>query len=51
MSRGTRQRNFRCEDTLWEEAKAAASERDENLSDIIRAALWRYIENHTKEQQ
>lgn len=49
MSRGTRQRNFRCEDELWEEAKEAADERGDNLSDIIRQALTTYIKESGKQ--
>jgi Mn-dependent DtxR family transcriptional regulator len=49
MSKGTIHRTVRIEDGLWEEAKAAASERGENLSDVIRQALWEYVNNHTKE--
>ena len=51
MSKGTKHRTVRIEDGLWEEAKAAASERGDNLSEVIRATLWQYVENHTKEQQ
>ena len=51
MSRGTKQRNFRAEDELWDKAQEVAKERGDNLSDVIRAALWQYIENYTKEQQ
>ena len=43
-SRGTVHRTFRCEDDIWLPAKAAAEERGENLSDVIREALRRYIE-------
>ena len=28
---------------LWDEAKAKADEREENISDVIRAALERYV--------
>jgi hypothetical protein len=51
MSRGTRQRNFRCEDELWDKAKEAAVERDDNLSDILRQALINYINEGTKNDQ
>lgn len=43
MSRGTRQRSVRVEDELWTAAKDVADENDDNLSDIIRAALKDYI--------
>jgi predicted HicB family RNase H-like nuclease len=39
----TPRRTVRIEDGLWEEAKAAASERGESLSDVIRAALFDYV--------
>lgn len=41
---GTRLRNVRVPDELWEAAKAVAEERGESLSDIIRAALASYVE-------
>ena len=49
MSKGTKVRTVRIDDGLWEEAKAAASERGESLSEVIRQALWQYVENHVKE--
>jgi hypothetical protein len=48
MSRGTRQRNFRCEDELWDKAKEAAAERGDKLSDMLRQALANYISEGTK---
>jgi hypothetical protein len=51
MSRGTRQRNFRCEDELWDQAKEVAEERGENLSDILRQALSNYINEGGKDDQ
>lgn len=42
MSRGTKQRGFRCENELWDEATAAAEERGDNLSEILRQALRDY---------
>lgn len=44
MSRGTANRNVRVEDELWEEAKAVAKLKGETLSDVIRRALRKYIE-------
>lgn len=35
--------SFRCPDPLWEAAKAKAAEREENLSDVLRSALERYV--------
>ena len=47
MSKGTTRRAVRIDDGLWEEAQAAASERGESLSDVIRAALHDYVTAHT----
>jgi antitoxin component of RelBE/YafQ-DinJ toxin-antitoxin module len=47
VSKGTTHRSIRIDDGLWEEAKAATSENGDNISDIIRQALWQYIEDHT----
>ena len=46
MPRGTTLRNVRVADPLWQAAQAAAESRDENLSDVIRAALERYVKRH-----
>lgn len=35
-------RSIRVPRLLWEEAKAKADEREENLSDVLREALERY---------
>jgi hypothetical protein len=43
MSRGTKQRGFRCEDELWDRAKEVADKRGDKLSDILRQALIDYI--------
>ena len=51
MSRGTKQRGFRCEDELWDKAKEAAGQRGEHLSDIIRKALEQYVKDNQEEQQ
>jgi Arc/MetJ-type ribon-helix-helix transcriptional regulator len=45
VSRGTTHRTVRIEDGLWEAAKAVATERGENLSDVIREALRTYAES------
>jgi antitoxin component of RelBE/YafQ-DinJ toxin-antitoxin module len=49
VSSGTPIRTVRVDDGLWEEAQAAASERGENLSDVIREALRQYVSNHVNE--
>jgi hypothetical protein len=36
-------RSFRVPAKLWEAAKTAADEREENISDVIREALERYV--------
>lgn len=36
-------RSFKCEDELWDAAKAKAEERNEVLSEEIRAFLKRYV--------
>lgn len=46
MPRGTRLRNVRVEDDLWQRAKDAADKRNESLSEVIRAALERYVKRH-----
>lgn len=43
MSKGTRHRNIRIPDDLWQQALTLARSRGEHLSDIIRAALTDYI--------
>jgi hypothetical protein len=36
-------RSLRVPEKLWDAAKAKADERDENVSDVIRDALERYV--------
>lgn len=36
-------RSLRVPEQLWEQAKAKADERQENISDVIREALERYV--------
>lgn len=36
-------RSLRVPEKLWEQAKAKADERQENISDVIREALERYV--------
>lgn len=50
MSRGTKQRNFRAEDELWDKAKEVADRRGDNLSDILRQALETYVKDNQEEQ-
>lgn len=45
MSRGTKQRAFRCENELWDNAIGSAGERGDNLSEILRQALRQYVED------
>jgi predicted transcriptional regulator len=40
-------RAIRVPDDLWTAAAEIAEERDENLSEIVRAALTRYVKRHT----
>jgi hypothetical protein len=40
---GTPRRTIRVPDGLWEAAQAKAGERGDNLSDVIRRALERYV--------
>lgn len=35
---------FRCEDELWQDAKAAAAVRKETLADVLRRALRDYVD-------
>jgi len=44
MSRGTTHRTVRIEDELWAAARQVATERGENLSEVIRRALVEYVE-------
>lgn len=46
MPPGTRLRNVRVADDLWERAKVVAERREESLSDVMRAALERYVKRH-----
>lgn len=40
---GTPRRTIRVPDALWDAASAKAEARGENLSEVIRAALERYV--------
>lgn len=45
----TPQRTIRVSDELWQAAKEAAEERNENLTEVLVEALARYAEEHRKE--
>lgn len=47
MPRGTTLRNVRVADPLWSAALSIARARGESLSDVIRAALERYVKRHS----
>lgn len=42
-------RSVKVPDALWNAAKAVAAARDETLSEVIRAALDRYVKRHGKD--
>ena len=44
MSKGTQVHAVRVPPELWERARAAASKRGEAVSDVIRRALWEYVD-------
>ena len=44
MSKGTKVRTLRVEDELWVPAQEKAKKNNENLSDIMREALRKYLE-------
>lgn len=46
MAGKTPLRNVRISDPLWLRAKEIADAREESLSDVIRAALERYVKRH-----
>lgn len=46
MSRGTTLRNVRVADGLWQRVRTVAESRGESVSDVIRAALERYVKRH-----
>lgn len=46
MPRGTTLRNVRVADDLWQRARAVAQVRGESLSDVLRAALERYVKRY-----
>jgi hypothetical protein len=49
MSRGTTLRNIRVDDTLWSAARAAATERGEDVSVVVRRALTAYVSRDTSD--
>lgn len=46
MGEHTPIRNVRVPDEVWLRAKAVAAARGESLSDVLRAALERYVKRH-----
>jgi hypothetical protein len=44
-------RGFRIPDDLWRRARAVADERGESLSDVVRAALLRYVQRHERHRR
>lgn len=44
-----KRRSFHCPDKLWEDALAVSVERQENLADVLRAALERYVRQNRKD--
>lgn len=50
MSKGTARRSVRIDDELWEKSQEAAAERGDNLSDIVRQALWNYVNNQAEQK-
>lgn len=46
MPVGTTLRNVRVADDLWRAAQNVAEKRDETLSEVLRAALERYVEQY-----
>lgn len=48
VSKGTPHHAVRIEDDLWKEAKAVAALNGETLSDVIRDALRRYVEQDSR---
>lgn len=44
---GTRLRAIRVPDELWEPAVQLTAERGESVSEVVRAALARYVKRHS----
>lgn len=40
-------RLVRVDDDLWQDAQRVAAQRDENVSEVVRAALRRYVKRHS----
>lgn len=45
-----RGRSFRTSDELWADARATADERGDDLSEVLRVALRRYVARHRRAQ-
>lgn len=50
-TKGTPVHTVRVPNDEWQAARSIADRRGETLSDVIRTALRRYVQRHTKEQQ
>jgi len=44
VSKGTTHHSIRVDDKLWDEAKAKAKSKGDNLSEVIREALRSYVQ-------
>lgn len=44
--KGTTRRSIRVDDETWEAAQSVSKERDENLSEVVRARLIEYAEEN-----
>lgn len=42
-----RQRAIRVDDETWDDAMRIAAERGDNVSELVRAGLRRYVKRHT----
>lgn len=51
MSEHTPIRNIRVDTELWTAARGVAAARGETLSEVIRAALRRYVTRHHRQAQ
>lgn len=43
-----RGRSVRVDDELWDEAMRVAAERGDNVSELVRAGLRRYVQRHSR---
>lgn len=47
MPVGTKLRNIRVDDTLWDAAREVAERREESVSEVLREALAQYVATHS----